>query len=335
MSQPASQTQSDSQAPTNTARPRRRHTWPILFLCLPASVAIWGGWVGLGGMTGFGKVRPLPGIWDDAVINTAVTLPIGMEAYAAFALYVWLTPGMPHRARSFARWSAIGALIVGAAGQVAYHLMEAMGITHAPWWVTVIVSCIPVAVVGMGGSLVHLIRDREPEPETASTGLSQTRTSWLVRTAGNLRQAADELKTSHTPEPSQPEVAPTRPVTPAASQPTPETAEVRQRPATRPMARVRQLTALHAVSDESAPKPLTAGQEVKLDSLLTAYQGQQIPGRGAVMARMGWTNGGETGLILRHARVRQSAESQPVSQIEDASTDVNENAEPDVRAVNQ
>lgn len=53
---------------------------------------------------------------------------------------------------------AITALTVGAAGQVAYHLMAAAGWTSAPWPVTAVVACLPVAVLGMGAALAHLLR---------------------------------------------------------------------------------------------------------------------------------------------------------------------------------
>src|ERR1039457_6072149 len=36
-------------------------SWPLLILALPAAVAVWSGWVGIGQMTGFGQVPPLPG----------------------------------------------------------------------------------------------------------------------------------------------------------------------------------------------------------------------------------------------------------------------------------
>jgi hypothetical protein len=47
--------------------------------------------------------------------------------------------------------------LVGAAGQVAYHLMEAAGTTAAPWWVTAVVAALPVATLGMAAALHHLI----------------------------------------------------------------------------------------------------------------------------------------------------------------------------------
>ena len=136
-------------------------SWPVLLLAAPAMVAIWSGWVGLGGLTGFGVVHPLPGIWDALRLNTAITLPIGVETYAAFALRVWLSGRVPPRARRFAAISALGSLLLGAAGQVAYHLMTAARFTEAPWPITTAVACLPVAVLGMGAALAHLIRSDE------------------------------------------------------------------------------------------------------------------------------------------------------------------------------
>lgn len=145
--------------------PRRVAVWPVLLLAAPAFVAIWSGWVGLGALTGFGIVHPLPGIWDSLTINTAITLPIGVETYAAYALRAWLTPGVPPRARDFARASAIGALVLGALGQIAYHLMAAAHMSAAPWQITALVSCLPVAVLGMGAALIHLLQNPTSEGE--------------------------------------------------------------------------------------------------------------------------------------------------------------------------
>ena len=160
-------TRLDQPAPTPAAesdggRPRAPR-WPLLLLALPAFVAIWGGWVGLGRLTGFGPIHPLPGIWDKLTLDSAITLPIGLETYAAYALSVWLSdhvadPG----ARRFAKISAITSLIAGAAGQVAYHLMTAYNVTTAPWPVTTLVATLPVAVLGMGATLAHLITRTTP-----------------------------------------------------------------------------------------------------------------------------------------------------------------------------
>lgn len=145
--------------------------WPLAVIALPAAAAVWSGWVGLGGMCGFGLVHPLPGIIDGFTINTAITLPIGVEAYGAYALAAWLHPRTPATARTFARRSALGALGLGMLGQVAYHLLSAAHATRAPWPVVMVVSCLPVLVLGMGTGLVHLLREPAvvitPERETS------------------------------------------------------------------------------------------------------------------------------------------------------------------------
>jgi hypothetical protein len=142
----------------------RARPWALAVLALPAFVAIWAGWVGLGKMCGFGEVYLLPGILDRVRINSAITLPIGVEAYAAFGLRVWLGGGFSPRARRYARWSAIGSLTLGMAGQVAYHLMTAVGRTQAPWEVTLVVSCLPVLVLGAAAALWHICHQPAPRP---------------------------------------------------------------------------------------------------------------------------------------------------------------------------
>ncbi len=137
---------------------RQLPRWPLFVIAAPAAVAVWSGWVGLGTMCGFGVVHPLPGIVSGLRLDTAITLPVGVEAYGAYALGAWLTPGTPERARSFARRSAIGALALGMLGQVVYHLLAAAGAARAPWPVVVLVSCLPVATLGFGAALTHLLR---------------------------------------------------------------------------------------------------------------------------------------------------------------------------------
>ena len=156
----------------STNKPLRR--WPLVPIAAPAAVAVWSGWVGLGQMCGFGVVHPLPGIVDSFTINSAITLPVGVEAYGAYALGAWLTPGTPETARAFARGSAIGALALGMLGQVVYHLLAAAHAARAPWPVTVLVACLPVVTLGFGAALTHLLRTEtqsaaaEPQPEVAA-----------------------------------------------------------------------------------------------------------------------------------------------------------------------
>jgi hypothetical protein len=136
----------------------RVRRWPLFLIASPAAVAIWSGWVGLGGLCGFGPIHPLPGIDSGLTINTAITLPIGVEAYGAYALRVWLAGGASDRAQRFARRSALGALALGMCGQVIYHLLAAAHAARAPWPVTMLVSCIPVITLGFGAALTHLLK---------------------------------------------------------------------------------------------------------------------------------------------------------------------------------
>ena len=137
----------------------------------PPRPRYWSGWVGIAQKTGFGMVSLLPGIWSSLHLDTAVTLPVGVECYAAYALRAWLSADrtISDRTRRFARWSAVFSFALGMAGQVAFHLMDQDRITRAPWAVTTLVSCLPVLVLGMGTALAHMLRE-----DTAAAAPAQT-----------------------------------------------------------------------------------------------------------------------------------------------------------------
>jgi hypothetical protein len=139
---------------------RTVRSWPLLVLAAPAAAEVWSGWVGIAQKTGFGLVFPLPGIWPSLHLDTSITLPVGVEAYAAYALRAWLSGehAISDRTRRFAKWSAICSFALGMAGQVAYHLLAQAGTARAPWPVTMIVSCLPVLVLAMGTTLAHMLR---------------------------------------------------------------------------------------------------------------------------------------------------------------------------------
>lgn len=153
-----------------------RGRWPLLLIGASAGTATWSGWVGLGELTGFGVVHPLPGIWDHLTLNTAITLPVGVEAYAVYALAV-ATDARPLTplARRWAWGSAAGALLLGMGGQIAYHLLAARDVTTAPAWVVALVSSLPVLVLGAASLLWHLAAATptdEPRGATVATAAS-------------------------------------------------------------------------------------------------------------------------------------------------------------------
>src|SRR5450755_975680 len=111
-------------SPATTRPGRTVRSWPLLVLAAPAAAEVWSGWVGIAEKTGFGRVSPLPGIWPSLHLDTTITLPIGVEAYAAYALRAWLSSedAVSPRTRRFAKWSAICSFLLGMAGQVAHML---------------------------------------------------------------------------------------------------------------------------------------------------------------------------------------------------------------------
>jgi hypothetical protein len=182
------------------ARPVRVvRSWPLLVLAAPAAAEVWSGWVGIAQKTGFGLVSPLPGIWPSLHLDTAITLPVGVEAYAAYALRAWLARdrSISGRTRRFAKLSAICSAL-GMAGQVAYRLMAQAGAARAPWAITTIVSCLPVLVLAMGTALAHMLRAdadaaETPERQTAPPAVQQSG-SWSPRSQagpGRTGPAAD------------------------------------------------------------------------------------------------------------------------------------------------
>jgi hypothetical protein len=154
----APQVQDTAAEPVTAPKRARVPRWPLLVIALGAFVSIWGGWVGLGRLAGFGPVVLLPGIADGWTIDSSITLPLGVEAYAAFAMTAWLSDRpVSARARRFARWSALAALSLGVFGQATFHLLVTSGAEHAPGPVVVFVSCLPVVVLGAGAALAHLL----------------------------------------------------------------------------------------------------------------------------------------------------------------------------------
>jgi hypothetical protein len=181
--------------PSPAARPAVR-SWPLLVLAAPAAAEVWSGWVGIASRTGFGRVSLLPGILPSLHLDTTITLPVGVEAYAAYALRAWLSPGpaVSDRTRQFARRSAIFSFTLGAAGQVAYHLLEQARITRAPWAVTTVVSCLPVLVLAMGTVLAHMLH------ADAAAAAQPPAQGWTAADQSAARSHADRARPGPYPD---------------------------------------------------------------------------------------------------------------------------------------
>ncbi|GAA4553081.1 hypothetical protein [Amycolatopsis samaneae] len=156
---------SEAEPPEDLPEPSREEVvrlprpWPLIFIGLAAAVAIWGGWVRLGELTGFGPINLLPGVGGGFTVNTAVVLPLSVEFYSAYALRVLLASDrLSGPTRRFARRSFLASLVVGGGAQIASHIMVAAHVASAPWPVTTVVACVPLLVIGLATGLATLVK---------------------------------------------------------------------------------------------------------------------------------------------------------------------------------
>jgi hypothetical protein len=126
--------------------------WVITVIAASSALEILAAWLGIGALSGFpvftlGRAR----------ISTDWTLAICMEAYAGFALWVWLSGAKGKNSRNFALCSALGALVLSAVVQISYHLMLANGDQRAPDALVGFVAILPIIALTLAGILVHLM----------------------------------------------------------------------------------------------------------------------------------------------------------------------------------
>lgn len=135
------------------------HIAAALLIAIPAFLAVWSGWIGLGELTGWGKRNMLPGLVKEggwATINTSITLPIGVEAFGALSLSVFLASR--HRRgllRFYSGLCAFGSILLGCFGQIAYHVLTATS-QKAPNELVAFVAMLPPLVLAAAAGLIHL-----------------------------------------------------------------------------------------------------------------------------------------------------------------------------------
>jgi hypothetical protein len=96
----------------------------------------------------------------------APLLPVTIDVAALVATRVWLAAGAPGRARSFARFLALGMICLSVAGNAVSHWLVAYQVTP-PWWAVVAVAAVPPAVLGAVAHLAALAVTRQT-PATAA-----------------------------------------------------------------------------------------------------------------------------------------------------------------------
>jgi hypothetical protein len=140
-----------------------------------------------------------------------------IDSYALTSIRVWLTsPPASRRVRAYAKWNAIGAILLSLAGNAAWHLIAA-DLLAVTWPVVMVVGGVPPVILGL---VVHLATLRQTE--RAATEAAGRPDVEAMQPAGAV-------------------VEPVRPVEPAAAEPLPPTKPAAVLPA--PMEETEQLTA--------------------------------------------------------------------------------------------
>lgn len=289
-------------------------------IALSAFVATWGGWVGLAEKTGFGEVNLLPGFvkrGEWATVNLGISLPLGVEAYAAYAMSIWFGTGYTRKAKRFAALSAVFSLLLAAAGQVSFHVLEAKQIEHAPDWLVGFVSCLPVLVIGMAAALHHLTRERvEETTETSQPG------TWgrLWDAAGTLaetrlRQAAETHRDVSAETRPAPLPAPAEPVAETVTVPELPSGDVPETPVSEPEGDV---PAAQPVAKLSRDEMLVKVHEWRTQTPPLVYS--------EIAKRLGVSRA-EAGRLGKEAETRFGTTSETTLVLEEAARQVKRNAE--------
>ena len=139
--------QNQSSTPSKaSARGQAIRSWPLVLLAFTMNRG--GGVVRLGRHRPDDRIRPGPpparylGLTAPGLRDHPAHRRGSLWRVCAAGLAIGQSTVMP-AARRFARWSAIASLLLGMAGQIAYHLLTETGTVRAPWAITTAVSCLP------------------------------------------------------------------------------------------------------------------------------------------------------------------------------------------------
>jgi hypothetical protein len=149
-------------------------------------------------------VSSFAGLWSLAVLSgwpetLSPLLPLAIDAYAMTATRVWLAASTgSRRARRFARWNAIAAIVMSVAGNGVFHLIAA-NLLVVSWGIVLAVGSVPALVLGLVAHLAVLRGQTDPvpagrmvrtevEPGTQAVGTGQP----VVRPENGSRYATED-----------------------------------------------------------------------------------------------------------------------------------------------
>jgi hypothetical protein len=164
-----------SDMPTAAAHAKPKdHLWVLVLIAAACGLEVCATWIGIGSRSGFPVIRLPYGI---ARIPTDFCLMVCMEAYAGYAIFIWLTR-TGRRSGPFAMWSGLAAAAASVTAQVAYHV-TGTGAVPPPWLVG-LVSALPVIALILAALLIHLVRlDRAEDEEAGRAAAERTEVARL------------------------------------------------------------------------------------------------------------------------------------------------------------
>lgn len=175
-------------APSVT-KARRDHLWVLFVVAASVLAEVWASWVGIGSISGFPRIGPIPTDW---------VLAVAMEAYWGYALYAWLVASPGPRSRAMAMWSCAAVFVLSLIGQVLYHEITAPAATPlGKRFVIGFVTSLPVIVLALIAVLIHLRHaDRAEVAETERGVVEQTELVAVRAELSEALKAAQAMRTS-------------------------------------------------------------------------------------------------------------------------------------------
>jgi len=176
----------------NTAQTPRRDWWVLTGMTVSAAAAA------VSSFSGLRSLAQAAG-WGEWL---STLLPLTVDSYAMTATRVWLAGSTASaRARRFARWNAVGAVLLSVLGNAVWHLVAA-GLLQVTWVIVVVVGAVPAAVLGLLSHLAVLrTNGAVPVPDPAPAvvpGTAPTQTAPPeYRTADDLLAAARDADAAY------------------------------------------------------------------------------------------------------------------------------------------
>lgn len=190
----------------------------MLGVGLTAAITSWAGWTGLAELCGFRGTLSLGDSLPTLHVSWLVAVSVDLYALVGFQMWLHGSRWVSDHTRNFARASTFAAIILGAAANVAYHVISAEkiraeylteGLPMPPMAVVVIVSSLAPIFLGVVAHLDALMRRDLMKARQGETWEAQVKTETPARRLMGLALSRLE-KTLGTPGETETETLPVK-----------------------------------------------------------------------------------------------------------------------------